>query len=45
MLTLSKAITWFSAAILGPFLVDPVCYSSFFGRYVVHEQTLRHESN
>jgi MFS family permease len=27
-----NAITWFSAAILGPFLVDPICYSRFFGR-------------
>ncbi|KAF2489983.1 MFS general substrate transporter [Lophium mytilinum] len=27
-----NAIMWFGAAICGPFLVDPVCYSSFFGR-------------
>jgi MFS family permease len=28
----ANAITWFSAAILGPFLVDPICHSKFFGR-------------
>ncbi|KAE9378467.1 MFS general substrate transporter [Stipitochalara longipes BDJ] len=27
-----NAITWFSAAVLGPFLVDPVCHSKLFGR-------------
>jgi hypothetical protein len=23
---------WFSAAVLGPLLIDPICYSRFFGR-------------
>ncbi|KAF4628579.1 hypothetical protein G7Y89_g9571 [Cudoniella acicularis] len=27
-----NAITWFSAALLGPCLVDPICHSKFFGR-------------
>ncbi|KAH8587427.1 major facilitator superfamily domain-containing protein [Bisporella sp. PMI_857] len=27
-----NAITWFSAAVLGPFFVDPVCHSRLFGR-------------
>jgi MFS family permease len=27
-----NAIVWFSAAVLGPLLVDPICYSRLFGR-------------
>ena len=29
---IANAIIWFSAAVLGPFLVDPICHSRFFGR-------------
>jgi len=40
-LIFNKAITWFSAAVLGPFLVDPVCHSKFFGRYDVYGKSLK----
>jgi hypothetical protein len=38
-LILHQAIPWFSAAVLGPFLVDPVCHSRIFGRYDIHRET------
>jgi hypothetical protein len=28
-----NAVLWLSAAVLGPCLLDPICHSSFFGRY------------
>jgi hypothetical protein len=36
----NQAITWFSAALLGPFLVDPICHSRFFGRYDIGLESL-----
>ena len=38
-LILHQAIPWFSAAVLGPFLVDPVCHSRIFGRYDIHRES------
>lgn len=31
----SVAITWFSAAIIGMIVVDPLCHSSWWGRYSI----------